>query len=226
MYGNKSYVHEITWTLRRALGQSPMQKLIQKLKKRGVLLNQLDALEIFGADGSRHTVDYCRLVRSLEIWEKDDRYLPGLHKNFPNARIKITDAFKEIESTCNTYSLLVSDEPGQLFGANQEYCEHFDLLTNHLFRILQPSAVIILNVVPEPLKQIPSGKPYPAYPRYLEKRGVFYETDHPDHVSIEEMIPAYRRTANRSGFNLEWHTSVRRTIRSGVSYLALKVNRI
>jgi len=226
MYGNKSRVYRSLWALRRALGLSPMQRLMNELKKRGVLISQLDALEIFGADGLRHTVDYYGLVRSLEIWEMDDKYLPGLCKNFPNASIKMTDSFKEIQSTARTYDLVVSDEPGQVFGRNREYCEHFELLTRYLFRVVRASAVIVLNAVPEPLRQAPNANRHPTYPAYLEKRKAFYCSDHPEHVSISEMIPAYIRVLRANGFELDWHVSVRRTIRGGVNYLALKVSRI
>lgn len=225
MYGNRSFVYRVIWALRRGLRLSPMQELFRELKRRGVPLGQMDALELFGADGLRHTLDYYHSVRSLEIWEMDDKYLPGLRKNFPNARIKITDSFKEIESTSNTYNLLVSDEPGQVFGKSQEYCEHFELLTKHLCRVARPSTLIILNAVPDPLRQSPDANRYPTYPGYLEKRGKFYGTDHPDQISIAEMIPAYRRVLSVNGFNLDWYVNVRRTIRGGVNYLALKVSR-
>jgi len=226
MYGNKSLVYRVIWSLRRGLRLSPMQKLFRELKRRGVPLSQMDALELFGADGLRHTLDYCHAVRSLEIWEMDHKYLPGLRKNFPNARIKITDSFKEIESTPNTYNLLVSDEPGQVFGKNQEYCEHFELLTKYLCRVARPSTLIILNAVPDPLRQSPDANKYSTYLGYLDKRREFYSSDHPEHISIAEMIPAYRRVLSANGFHLDWHVSVRRTIRGGVNYLALKVSRI
>lgn len=226
MYGNKSLVYRVIWALRRGLRMSPMQRLFRELKRRGVPLGQMDALELFGADGLRHTLDYCHSVHSLEIWEMDDKYLPGLRKNFPKARIKITDSFKELESTPNTYDLLVSDEPGQVFGKNQEYCEHFELLTEYLFRVIRSSALIILNAVPDPLRQSPNANRYPYYPGYLEKRRMFYGSDHPENISIAEMIPAYRRVLSINGFSLDWHVNVRRTIRGGVHYLALKVSRI
>jgi hypothetical protein len=225
MYGSQSFVHKRVWALRRALRLSPMQRLFNELSQRGIVLRNLDALELFGADGSRHTIDYCRLVRSLEIWELNEVYLPSLNQNLPKARIKITDTFKEIQTTSNTYNLLVSDETGQLYGQNKEHCEHFDLMTKHLFRVARPKSVIVVNVVPEPLRQLRAANVYPEFSEYLERRRAFYRSDHPERIPIEEMIPAYRRTANANGFNLDWHVNIRRTIRSGVSYLALAVSR-
>ena len=204
---------------------SPMQRLMGKLKKRGVELSQMDALELFGADGLRHTLDYRRLVRSLDIWEMDEKYLPGLRKKFPGAQIRITDTFKEIQSASKTYDLLISDEPGQVFGLRNEHCEHFDMLNESLFRIARPSVVFVLNAVPEPLKQCPEANQYTSYPRYMKMRAQFYDTDHPERLSIEEMIPAYRRVLGKNGFSLDWHIKVLRTIRGGVYYLALKASR-
>lgn len=223
MYGNPSSAYEYVWALRRILQLSPMQKLIRELKRRGVRLSQMDALEIFGADGMRHTIDYSRFVRSLEIWEFDAGYLPGLGRHFPNARIRITDSFKEMQCTSRRFDLVVSDEPGQVFGPNKEYCEHFDFLPNLLFRIMRPDALIILNVVPEPLRQLPHANTLPTYRGYIERRREFYQVDHPDCIRIEEMIPAYRRVVEENGFVLEWHAHVQRTLRGGVHYLALKV---
>jgi hypothetical protein len=226
MYGNKGIAHKYAWALRRALQLSPMQDLLRKLKKRGVSLHQMDALELFGADGLRHTVDYYRSVHSLEIWELNEEYLPGLQKHFPNAQIKIVDTFEEIQSTSNTYNLFVSDEPGQIYGQTMEHSEHFDLMSKYLFRVARDAALIIVNAVPEPLKQMPTANQHVAYPEYLERRRQFYETNHPERVELEEMIPGYQRVIGSNGFKLDWHISVRRTLRSELSYLALAVSRI
>ncbi|MFZ1086541.1 MAG: hypothetical protein WAN35_16375 [Terracidiphilus sp.] len=225
MYGNTSSVYNKIWALRRILRLSPMQRLMSKLKKRGVTLSQMDALELFGADGLRHTLDYWHLVRSLDIWEMDEKYLPKLRKNFPGAQIIISDTFKELQSASKTYDLLISDEPGQVFGQRNEHCEHFDLLNENLFRIARRSVVIVLNAVPNPLKQCPKSDQYSTYPGYMSMRAQFYDTDHPERISIEEMIPAYRRVLRTNGFNLDWHIKVLRTLRGGVYYLALKASR-
>jgi hypothetical protein len=203
-----------------------MQRLFRELARRGVAANTLDALELFGADGSRHTLDYCRLVRSLEVWELNETYLPELRQNLPKAVIRITDTFQEIQRTSSTFNLLVSDEVGQLYGQNKEHCEHFDLVTTHLFRIARPKSVIVLNVIPEPVMQLRNGRTYPEFSEYLERRRDFYGVDHPDRIRIEEMVPTYRQIAAANGFHLDWHVAIRRTVRSGVSYLVLAVSRL
>jgi hypothetical protein len=201
-----------------------MQRLFRELARRGVAADTLDALELFGADGSRHTLDYCSLVRSLEVWELNETYLPRLRQNLPKAVIRITDSFQEIQNTSSTFNLLVSDEVGQLYGKDKEHCEHFDLVTTHLFRIARPKSVIVLNVIPEPVLQLRHGRTYPEFSEYMERRRDFYGVDRPDRIQIEDMVPTYRRIAAANGFHLDWHVAIRRTLRSSVSYLVLAVS--
>ena len=60
--------------MRRNLGASPMRRLCRQLQERGVDLGRLRALEVFGDDGTRHTLDYAPMVASLDIWEiRSDR---------------------------------------------------------------------------------------------------------------------------------------------------------
>lgn len=226
MYGSPPVAHRFVWRLRRALHLSPTQKLFRQLQKNGIALDQMDALEMFGADGMVHTLDYYPLVRSLEIWELKEQYLAGLLRNFPKSSIKITDSFNEIQVTQGTYNLLVADGPCNVIGPNQEYCEHFELLTQLLFRVARPTSVIILTVVPDPIKHIPAIGETPTYSEYLERRGAFYGTNRPQLIPVEEMVPAYRRVVEANGFKLDWHVLLRRTIRTGVYYLALAVSRV
>ena len=51
--------------MRRNLGASPMRRLCRQLQERGVDLGRLRALEVFGDDGTRHTLDYAPMVASL-----------------------------------------------------------------------------------------------------------------------------------------------------------------
>jgi len=203
-----------------------MQALFRKLKAKGLATDTLDALEMFGADGRRHTLDYRSKVRSLDIWELDTKYLPGLRKSFSEGQIRITDTYKELLATTKTYDLLVEDSPGHLYGPNRQYCEHFDLLGSHLFRVARPSTVLILTVVPQPLRQIPTARQLPTFSTHMQRRRDFYSTSDPENVPVEAMIAGYKRVLEANGFALEWHVSVRRTLRSGVYYLALKVQRI
>lgn len=207
------------------LGLSPMQAVLRELRRRGIELRELDALEMFGGDGMRHTIDYYRRIRSLELWELNSRYLPTLKKKFGDARLKIVDTFEEIRRTSRTFNLIVDDNPGHLLGRDKEYCEHFDLAAGALFRVAREWSILIFTVVPEPLRQNPSIATRTTYLRHMSRRSVFYGTDHPHRVTVDEMLPAYRHAARASGFETEWSFYVRRTIRSGTYYLVLKVRR-
>lgn len=201
-----------------------MQKLLRDLRRRGISPADMDALEAFGADGSRQTVDYFREVRSLEVWELDPKYLPALQQNLPGAKIKITDSFEEIKTTSNTYDFVVLDEPGQLF-IHRDIEKPFPMILDHVFRVLRSQAVIVVNLFPDLSLQKPDASADPAYPRYLERRKQFYGVENPEFISVQEMVPAYKRSAEENGFTLADHAFFRRTVRTGVYYLMLLVRR-
>src|SRR5689334_5220788 len=101
----------ILWSLRRTLGLSPTQQIFRELRRRGVRLNELEALELFAHSGFLHTKDYLPQVASLEAWEIDPRYEEPLRHNLPGAQVKITDSYREIRKTPRKYSLIVVDAP-------------------------------------------------------------------------------------------------------------------
>lgn len=221
MYGKPPLIHEFAWSLRRRLHASPMQRLFRELGRRGVPLKSLDALEMFGGDGGRHTIDYQPLVHSIEVWEVDGSYEASLRKNLPGGRIKITDSFREFQTTAGTYDLIVIDSPGGLYGPDLQYCEHVEAFTPSLFRIARESAVFILSIFPD----LRSAEESPALRERLSRRGSFYGTTHPELLEVSEMVSAYQRIANAAGFRIQWHFSLRRTVRSKVYYLAMNVTR-
>ena len=46
--------------IRRGLGMSPTQMVFNEMKKRGVNVKSLNALEVFGGSGDYHTKDYAK----------------------------------------------------------------------------------------------------------------------------------------------------------------------
>src|SRR5262249_30898797 len=94
---------------RRKLHLTPMQKVIDELKKRGLNPKGFNALEVFGSTGEGHLKDYASLVSTLEIWEMDLECENILRQNFPRAEVKIVDSFKEIKTTSKKYSFIVVD---------------------------------------------------------------------------------------------------------------------
>ena len=208
------------------LAMLPTQKLFGGIHKQTAALDQMHALEMFAGDGGRHTLDYQPLVGSLEVWEFDPAYEKRLRKNLPQAQIHITDSFRAVESTTNTYDLVVIDCPGGLYGPDQKYCSHFELFAPPLFRIFRDSVVVVVNVSPDARALSSKANSGDAGAgQILKRRGEFYKSDQPEVLSLAEMVETYQRIAGAAGFNLPWHLSRRRTVRSNSHYLAMGLNR-
>ncbi len=60
--------------LRRELRWTPMSRVLGELRNRGIRVGQLQALEIFGASGESHVIDYASKVARLSIWEINPQY--------------------------------------------------------------------------------------------------------------------------------------------------------
>jgi len=224
MYGSKKRLHVLMWSLRRRLGLSPMQALMRRLRRRGIRLESMNGLEVYGGDGSRHTLDYFHCLKSLEAWELDPEFARQLQRNLPGARVLQVDSYAEIARTERTFDLAVLDNSVSLFGPEFCYCEHMEMFTPALLRVLNASAVLILNVVPDPGPKAKGSGNEPAE-IHLRKRAEFYGVDEPGIIPVERMVESYRQKLQRAGFELEWFEALRRTQRSQVYYLALKVRR-
>ena len=126
-----------------------MKRIVEKLPLYGVELSQMDALELFGGDGSWQTYIYADKVKTLEAWEFDDQRAKEFAKNFPEADIKIGDSL-EIKAD-KKFDLVVIDNPQNVYGHN--YCEHFEALKN--LKELMDKGVVIFNVNKEPFGDNP-----------------------------------------------------------------------
>jgi len=219
----------------KAIFDTPMKRLIAELEKRDVRMSQTRALEVFGATGDGHLVDYAPLVKSLEIWEIDLTLECTLKRRFPRAEVKITDAFAEAKQTDSVYDLIVIDNPLSTYGS---YCEHFELFPS-VFRIAADGCVIVVDVIPEASEVARKVYPYLFNDEQVRRRREFYRTRNPEKISIPEMLDTYRSLAIDCGFTLEWHIAVKRDPlaakavkaflphRQGLMwYLAFKVRRV
>jgi hypothetical protein len=206
-------VKKLLWSLRRALGLSPTQRLFRDLRARNVPVGALAALEIFGHTGFLHTVDYARQVSSLEVWEIDPTKEAELRRNLPHATARILDSFEELKRTTREFDLLIVDNPVCIFG---RHCEHFDVFPD-IFRVAKDSSILILNAAPNP-------RP-PPEAAHMARRRSFYKTDRPEDVPMDAMVKIYRDLIEAAGFALEWHFFRRRTIATRAYYLALKIKR-
>jgi hypothetical protein len=199
-----------------------MSQVLRKLaNKRKVRLKDLDALEVFGRCGDIHTMDYASQVSTLEVWEIEQQYEDALRWNLPMANIKITDSYKEIKNTPKKYNLIVVDNPMLIHG---NHSEHFDLFPD-IFRVAMDSTVLILNVIPE--IDDDASKKYPSLFNEVQlahRKSFYRSTDHPEKVSFDEMIEAYKALIIANDFNLEWYF-FQKTKGGIVYYLVLKINR-
>jgi hypothetical protein len=197
-----------------------MRQVLRELEKRGFSLKDSNALEVFGNSGEGHLKDYASLVSNLEIWEIDPGYARILRRNFPKAAVKITDSFKEIKTTSKKYNFIVIDNGASISSTSfGSHCEHFDLFPA-IFRIAVDSSVFILNVIPEIENVALKVYPYLFNDIQLSHRKNFYKTNHPEKMTFEEMVEAYRKILIVNNFNLEWHFFQKRSF---VYYLVLKI---
>jgi hypothetical protein len=203
---------------RRTLRLSPMQRLLRKLRKEGVRLSELKALEVFAATGERHVLDYVGRVKSLEVWEIDASCDAALRSNLPGAEIKITDSFAEAARTEHRYGFVVVDNPTGTYGGGR--CEHFDLFP-YIFRLLVDQAVVVINVLSKLSRHTRRKFPYLLDDQHLARRRAFYQTDAED-LPLNAIAAHYRTLFEKAGFAVDSAILQRRRY---VHYLALKVHR-
>jgi len=195
-------------SIRGKLKLSPMHRVLRGLKKRGVRLEELHAIEVFGYTGKLHTVDYASYVSTLEVWEIDPQYEVALNQNLPLAKIKITDSYKEIKNTQERYNFIVIDNPISIHG---EHCEHFSFFPA-IFDIAMDSTILILNTIPYINDSALKRYPYLFNEKQLMCRRSFYRTDHPESIEFDKMVEVYKDLITISGFNLEWYFFQKRNL--------------
>jgi hypothetical protein len=223
MYWRTRYV---AWVVRRSLGLTPMQGVLKELVRRGIRVESLVALEVFGGSGTHHTKDYSSRLSSLEVWEIDHRKEAVLKRNLRGAKVKVTDSYREVKQTTGRYSFIVVDDPSGIYDG---HVEHYDIFPN-LFRICSDSSILIINVFPD--FESSDLRSVPAVERdlILSKRKDFYKTDVPEFVAFEHMVETYKDIVESNGFYLEWYFFRKRPMwnipqTSTVHYLTLKIKR-
>ncbi len=201
--------------LRRTLKLSPMQKIFRAIQQQGIRLETVDALEVFGGDGHNHTKDLASAVASLEIWEIKPEHEAVLQKNFPEATIKITDSYAEINRTSKKYGLVVVDNTTIAYNRY----EHFDLFPA-LFQVLVDPALVILNVIPSTASN---------NSEHLKRRQEFYKVVNPAEISLHEVEKIYRSMAAENNWHVEWFLFQRRwtfsSKRDVVYYAVMKLGK-
>ncbi|MFC1517408.1 hypothetical protein ACFL5G_02505 [Candidatus Margulisiibacteriota bacterium] len=206
--------------LKNVLAPSDMKKVFIGLKKRGVVLNSLNVLEVFAYTGENHAQDYFKLVNSLEAWEINAVHKAALEKNLPGAKIKIVDSYAEIKSTPNKFNIIIIDNEMGFFGDN--HCEHFEIFPD-IFRCLDNSGLIIVNVLTKKDKLAQEKFSRLFDTAHNKERAEFYQTNTPDNVSFKKMLETYQTIIDKNNYQLEWCFFQKRL--SFLHYLVLKVKK-
>jgi hypothetical protein len=198
--------------IRRFLKLSPMFKVLRGLKRRGIEIENLQALEIFGGTGEYHVKDYAPYVSTLEVWEYNSECENSLKRNLPMAKVKITDSFKEIKITPGKYNFILVDCVG-----------HYGIFPD-VFRIAMDPTVMVITVIPQITQRTRKRFPHQATDEQMASRCKFYKTDRPENISFDEIAKTYEELCRANGFDVEWHFIVRRN-RGYAYYFVLRIKK-
>jgi len=185
---------------RRLLRLSPMCAVVRDVRRRGVMVDQCDALECFAFTGAMHTLDYADSVRSLEVWEINPVHEPLLRKHFPGAEIRITDTYDEMLRCTRRFDMIVVDNS----PAHGPHVEHFDLFPA-IFRLMQDACIVVLDVIPSMNASVSRKYPEMFQDAVLRARAAFYSVADPRELSETALVAPYAACAQRQGYELRWH---------------------
>ncbi len=172
-----------------------MKRICLRLESEGVKLSDFSALDFFAREGDWQTIDYSNKVKTLEAWEINPEYLPGLKRNLPEATIRIVDSYSYGLQTNIRYDFIVLDNPQAVFGPEGCYCEHFEALPVAL-RIVKMESIIIFNLNWAPFN-------FSAHPEWKMRRADFYKVQDTSYLSLQDfLLPFYRNYFELHGFKV------------------------
>jgi hypothetical protein len=212
------HARDMARATRRILRLSPMCAVIREVRRRGVAVEQCDALECFAFTGAMHTLDYARVVRNLEVWEINAAHESRLRKHFPGAQVRITDTYDELARSTRRFDMIVVDNS----PAHGSHIEHFDLFPG-VFRLMKDSCVLVLDVIPSMNGRVRRQYPEMFREEVLRTRAEFYGVADPRMLSEDALLAPYAACARRQGYELRWHFLRKRN--SILTYLVLYVVR-
>lgn len=161
-----------------------MAKICERIKTEGVDMQKLSALEFFAREGDWQTIVYAKEVKSLEAWEINSEFFPGLQRNLPDATLRIVDSYAYGAKTSDRFDFVVLDNPQATFGPDGRYCEHFEALPVAL-HLLNPGAFLIFNLNWAPFN-------FAKHPEWQRRRAAFYAQADTSALSPEGfLLPFY-----------------------------------
>lgn len=170
-----------------------MRRLCDRLEALGIKLGSRHACEFFAREGNWQTVSYASRVARLDAWEIDPSFEDGLRRNLPNADIRIGDSFELAHSPefRRKFDFIVYDNPQLAFGAENQYCEHFEALET-VTLLMNSEAVVIWNVNREPFD-------YHRFPDWQARRNRFYGRTSTEKLCNEFIFKFYRDYFEKRG---------------------------
>jgi hypothetical protein len=203
-------------------------ELINKLETKGIDFNKLNAIELFGRDGSWQTKLFAEKVNRLEVWEINKEFEKELRKNFPKSKIKITDSIKTLQENkkFQLFNLILIDNPNNTYGDNNDiftngkYCEHFDILGN-IGKLINKEALVIFNINRNPFN-------YSKFPEWKKRRDEFYGMENTENISIANLLIFYEKFFKKIGFKTIFYVNVIRVFVKGNDtnhYFAFQIKR-
>ncbi len=170
-----------------------MAKICERLKIEGVEMQDFSALDFFAREGDWQTVVYAKEVKSLEAWEINPEFLPGLQRNLPGATLRIVDSYEYGAKTSDRFDFVVLDNPQATFGPDGRYGEHFEAL-QVVLRLLKPGAFLIFNLNWAPFN-------FAEHAEWRRRRATFYAQADTSDLSLGGfLLPFYADYFAAHGF--------------------------
>jgi len=175
-----------------------MERICKKLEDRGIDFSQMSALEFFAREGDWQANIYAGKVHSIEAWEINPLFKNGLKRNLPGAIIRIGDSFQMADEDryVSKFDFIVIDNPQCLYGANNEYCEHFEAIQK-IPRLLRNHGIVIFNVNFSPFD-------YNQHPEWKKRREQFYNLSDASNISLDFLLSFYNDFFEAMNLHVNW----------------------
>ena len=164
--------------MKREVIQGALENVLSTIEN----LDKKSVLDVFAREGDWNSYLIYNRCQKMECWEIDSAFEKKLKENLPNAKIKILDSMKTINTYKRNkkYDVVFIDNSLGIYGKNQ-YCEHFNFIKNTK-RLVNKGGYLIFNVSVKPFK----GK---NYKEYENQRKFFYKTSE---TTLDYLIQFYK----------------------------------
>lgn len=156
-------------------------------------LNEKSLLDVFARDGGWQTQVISKRVKTTHAWEIEKCFEEQLVKNLPeNAQIIIGDSHRLIMQEQKKFDIIVFDNPMGVYGEENQYCEHFDIIQNFSL-VAQDECLVIFNVKSEPFN-------YESNKNWQNRRNDFFKVLDASNLSLSFLRKFYERLFLEKGF--------------------------